>query len=175
MSNYRERNAKFVEYICSLCSKNKGIAAHLRRADLENTDPLVLQTLVRFGLDITKISEFIPFCLVTAAIARGKKYETGSDSFIHLLSSIEKSNSGKCENNDFRFRRLLASESLNELSLVFRPVMSFVQSRINSVIDYIDLLNDLCSFAYDDGRARVKRKWAVQFYKESQQKKLVEK
>lgn len=174
MSSYKERNENFVEYICRQCSSDKGIAAHLRRADLESSDPLVLQTLVRFGLDITKNIEFIPFCLVTAAIAREKKHEIGSDSFIQLLASIEKSSTDKGEKNDSRFRRILACENLNELALIFRPLMSFVQSRINCAIDYKELLDDLCSFGFEDGRLRVKKKWAMQFYKAHKENKQVE-
>lgn len=161
----KERNKSFVDFICKQCSSDKGIAAHFRRADTTSCDPDVLSTLVRFGLDITKDSEFIPYNLVVASIARGKIYETGENSFVQLLSQVEKTNSEKGERDDSRLRRLLACENLKDLALIFRQVMSLIQSRSSSPINYSELLDDLCSFTYEEGRARVKRKWAVQFYK----------
>lgn len=61
MASNNERNLKFVEYICKQCSSNKATAAHLRRADLKNSDPYVMTTLVKFGLDITKTQNLLHF------------------------------------------------------------------------------------------------------------------
>lgn len=175
MASNNERNLKFVEYICKQCSSNKATAAHLRRADLKNSDPYVMITLVKFGLDITKNSEFTPFCLVAAAIARSKKYENGKSSFIQILSSVEKENPKSSERDDSRFRRLLSCDSLTELALIFRHIMNFIQSKSDKSINYSELLDDLYSFNYEEWRARTKRKWAMQFYNCPREKELMEK
>lgn len=78
----KERNSSFVQFICNLCSQDKGLAAHFRRADMKTANPEVMTTLVRFG---------------------------------------------------------------------------------------VELLDDLCSFRYEDSRERVKRKWVVQFYSSDSQ------
>jgi CRISPR type I-E-associated protein CasB/Cse2 len=175
MASNNERNLKFVEYICKQCSSNRATAAHLRRSDLKNSDPYVMTILVKFGLDITKSSEFTPYCLVAAAIARSKKYENGKSSFIQILSSVEKEDSKSSEKDDFRVRRLLSCESLTELALIFRHIMTFVQSKSDKSINYAELLDDLCSFNYEEWRTRTKRKWAMQFYNCSREEELMEK
>lgn len=172
MSSYKDRNSNFVNYICKQCSSNKGIAAHLRRADQGNPDPIVFATLVKFGLDITKESEFLPFSMVAAAIARGKKYENGSHNFIQLLASVEKCSTEKKEKDDARIRRLLACNSLSDLVLIFRPIMSLVQNRSNYTIDYETLLDDLCLFENEACRVLIKKKWATLFYRTNQGNEL---
>ena len=124
----RERIKNFIDFICKQCMSDKGIAAHLRRADIKPCDPIVLSTLIRFDhdLDITKDKNFIPYCLVTAAIAREKKYVSGECSFVQLLSLIETKN----DKNESRIRRLLACESLSDLSLIpkSRPNVDITQN-----------------------------------------------
>lgn len=165
----KEKNSSFVQFICNLCSQDKGLAAHFRRADMKTANPEVMTTLVRFGLDITKDSEFLPFCLVVAAISRDKKYVNGSCPFAKALGAAEKNNVTSDKKNDSRLRRLLACESLKDISLILRPIMMFVQSRQQECLNYVELLDDLCSFRYEDRRERVKRKWVVQFYSSDSQ------
>lgn len=162
----KKRNSAFVDYIYKLCSKDKGLAANLRRADLKDQNSIVFSVLCGFGLDITKDAQFIPYCLITAAIARNKNYEdrTNELSFIKAMASVEKNGNSHQEKEDARFRRLLSCNDLKSLTLIFRHVMGFVQSRTTANINYSELLDDLCSFNYEESRQRVKRKWANQFY-----------
>ncbi len=155
---------KFIGYICSICQKDKGTAAALRRADLMQSNATVLSTLVKFGIDITKESEYIPYSLVTAAIARSKVYENGDVLLGAALYAAEKTPSAGSNKDDARVRRLLSCNSLQELSLIFRHYIQFILSRYSCKFNYAELLKDLCSFKYEEGRERVKKKWALQFY-----------
>ncbi|MBQ9219621.1 type I-E CRISPR-associated protein Cse2/CasB [Succinivibrio sp.] len=155
---------RFVHYICQLCSEDKGNAANLRKADLTTLNAYVLSSLVKSGIDITKEYEFLPYSIVTAAIARSKDYKNGEVSFSKALASAEKYNDEKQRINDKRLRRLLACNDIKELALVLRPTLILIQSRLKENIDFEELLKDLCSFRFEDGRDRVKKKWAMQFY-----------
>lgn len=162
-----EQNNKygsFVLYICKLCSKDKGQAANLRKADLSTLNPYVLSSLVKFGIDIRKEDEFLPYSIVTAAIARSKDYKNGEVSFSKALASVEKYDNDHQTSDDKRLRRLLACNYIKELALVLRPTLKLIQSRFSSNINFEELLNDLRTFSFEDGRDRVKKKWAMQFY-----------
>ncbi len=161
----RDKFTNFVQYICKICEKDKGAAAALRKADLMQANATVFSTLVKFGVDITSDSEYIPYCLVSASIARSKIYENGTLSLGKaLLAAEKKPSAADQEKDDSRLRRLLSCDSLKELSLVFRQIISLIQSRQKNSLDYVELLKDLYSFKYEEGRERVKKKWAMQFY-----------
>lgn len=160
----KDINSSFVLYICQLCSKDKGQAANLRKADLPTLNTNVLSALVKFKIDITNEDEFLPYSIVTAAIARSKDYKNGEVIFSKALALVEKYNDAQQTSDDKRLRRLLACNDIKELSLVLRPTLTLIQSRFNTNIDFEELLKDLRSFRFEDGRDRVKKKWAMQFY-----------
>lgn len=159
-----ESNSRFVLYICQFCSKDKGLAANLRKADLPSLNTNVLSALVKLGIDITKEYEFLPYSIVTAAIARSKNYKNGELSFSKALASVEKNSDAQQTSDDKRLRRLLACNDIKELALVIRPTLMLIQSRCNTNINFEELLKDLRAFRSEAGRDRVKKKWAMQFY-----------
>ncbi len=161
-NDYRQQHERFVTYICQKC-QDRRIAAHLRRADAEDSNLTTLQVLLAFGIDISKKWQFLPFSMITAAIARGKCQKNGSISLASALRLCSK-HSGDEEAMDRRLMQLLSCDDLERMSRCLRSTLSYVNSRMENHIDYAALLGDLIQFSTPEGRERVKRQWAKDFY-----------
>jgi CRISPR system Cascade subunit CasB len=61
-------------------------------------------------------------------------------------------------------RRLLACDSVPDACRILRPLLSLIESRGISGLDYAGLLNDLLWFSHDDSQTRIKARWAQKFY-----------
>ena len=58
----------------------------------------------------------------------------------------------------------VACETVAEACRIVRPLLSLIESKSNSSVDYAGLLNDLLWFGHADSQTRIKARWAQSFY-----------
>lgn len=153
--------ARFVTYVLNSMAKDKGLAAHLRRADNPATEYQSWEFLAGFGIDLEKDRQRLPFVIVAATMARAKTDSNGS---LRLGQALASCYSEGNQNNQAkaRLRRVLACDDLPELSRILRPVLTLIVSRVSQPLDYVRLLTQLRSFFWD--AQRIKAQWAQEFY-----------
>lgn len=121
-------------------------------------------------VDLTKSAERLPFCLVTAAIAKAKILKNGGLGLGAAIAACydegNKSNQAKS-----KLRRLLACDSTEELCSVLRSLLRLIESKSAHDLDYARLLDDLLKF-HKDGQ-KIKAKWAENFYNHSEEKEVM--
>lgn len=167
-SNDNSREARFVNYLLSECLQNKGFAANMRRADNPNTETYSWDILIKFGVNIEKDYERLPYGLIAAAIANSKQDSNGSLLFAQAIGQVYP-DGNQNDQAKMRLRRVLACTSTAELCHILRPLLSLVQSRLSSQsphpekLDFITLLKDLLYFT--NSNTRIKERWAIQFYR----------
>jgi CRISPR system Cascade subunit CasB len=155
------RNERFVNNVITLCQQNKGVAARLRRADNPATEYQSWEILARFGVDLEREWQRLPFVTVAADIARAKVDRNGLMGLGQALTACYEKAS-QSEQAKARLRRLLACGSLPELCRVLRPTLSLIGSRAGKPLNYVRVLKQLRSFArYGQD---VKAQWAQEFY-----------
>lgn len=155
------REARFVDAMIERCGQDKGQAARLRRADNPATEYQSWELLATYGVDLENERERLPFVTVAAAIAKAKAEQNGKASLGRALAACyddgRESSQAKA-----RLRRLLACTELAELVRHLRPVLTLINSKSGQTLDYLRLLKQLRSFAYDP--QRIKAQWAQEFY-----------
>lgn len=154
----------FVRYLIDLCREDKGAAAALRRADNPTTEYQSWEFLVRFSVDLEKPYERISYAMIAAAIARSKPEKNGAMGIGKAIAFCyeERNESDQAK---AKLRRLLACDSVDELSRILRPLFSLIDTRVVGVIDYAKLLRQLLRFNLD--RNAIKTQWASDFYRQS--------
>ena len=98
------------------------------------------------------------YVMIASAISRSKMTHDGRASFGECMFLIARDQGSY----SIRFRRMLASDSVEELLDVLRPLFRNFESHGVS-ISYAQLLTDLYWFRTDGGRERVKTKWAEDY------------
>ena len=155
------REERFVTGVLKLCGDDKGVAARLRRADNPATEYQSWELLAKYGVDLEKAFERLPFSSVAAAIAKAKVERNGNLGLGQAIAaSYEKGNNS--DQAKARFRRLLACDDLVELCRILRPLLSLIDSKAGAVLDYVRLLKQLRRFAFSPHQ--VKAQWAQEFY-----------
>lgn len=158
-----EKDEGFVRHILQVCARSKGDAAHLRRADSDQETDKPWQILATFNLDLTNREAILPYITVMSAIARSEARYSGT---LNIGAALAKSfkDAAKNEQAQARLRRLLACDSLLDLTQVLRPMLALINSRGVRGLDYVQMLRDLKGFRYDDSRSRTKARWAGGFF-----------
>ena len=173
-SNNRATN--FVNFILSNMEKNRGMRAHLRRADNPTSEDGAWEYLAPF-VDLHDQPKRRAFALIAAALAKSKYEETheqntnptkaprqdGTHSLGKALSGIYKPD--EQDPAKARLRRILSCQSLDELCDVLRPVLSLIANKSRYTISYSRLLNDLLWFEQSQ---RAKEQWAQDFFSSSE-------
>jgi CRISPR system Cascade subunit CasB len=152
---------RFVAHAIERCQNNKGLAARLRRADNPAMEYQSWELLARFGVDLEKEWERLPYATVTCAIAKAKVEKNGSLSLGRAIASCYEDGNDS-DAAKARLRRLLACENMDELCRYLRPLLALVSSRVTQPLDYSALLKSLLRFYYDT--QKIKAHWAQDFY-----------
>ena len=155
------RDERFVAGVLKLCGENKGMAAHLRRADNPATEYQSWEFLAAYGIDLEREHERLPFVTVAAAIAKAKSERNGSLGLGRAVAACYE-NGNSSDQAKARLRRLLACDELPELCRILRPLLSLIDSKVGAGLDHVRLLGQLRRFAFDPQRVRAQ--WAQEFY-----------
>lgn len=152
---------RFVKGVIQKCGHDKGVAAHLRRADNPATEYQSWELLASFGVDLEWENQRLPFVTVACAIAKSKAERNGT---LTLGQAIGRCYEDGKESNQAkaRLRRLLACSDLPEVCRILRSVLSLINSKVSQPLDFIRLLRQLRRFPFDD--KQVKAEWAQDFY-----------
>ena len=76
---------------------------------------------------------------------------------------------------DARIRRILNCDSIFELQIIIRSALNLIISRgLLDKMCFYEFLSDLISFEYDNSQMRIKKKWANDFYSETEKKEELE-
>lgn len=143
----------FVTYLSNALTKDKGLAARVRKADNPATEHLCWELLAKFNIDLEKPYQRSPYSLVAAAMAKSRTMKQGSISLGAGLRIVyreaEARPSEPAAQALARLRRILSCSSTEELCRVLRPVLTLINSRLNGELDYTRLLNQLLRFHFD--------------------------
>lgn len=155
------REASFVHGVIQQCQQDKGLAARLRRANNPATEYQSWELLARYGIDLERDDERLPFASVAAAIAKAKMQNNGSLTLGRAVASCYP-DGNQNDQAKARLRRLLACDEVTELCRLLRPVLTLIDSRVAQPLDYTRLLGQLRRFAF--AGPQVKAQWAQEFY-----------
>jgi len=156
------KSTAFVDYIISIINKDKGVAAALKRADNPNLEYQSWDILATFHIDLEKPWERLPYALIAAAIAKKKLEINGKVGIGRAIASCYE-NGNESDQAKAKLRRLLACNSVGEVCLVLRPLLSLIDSKFGSTLNYANLLNQLLNFHWRE--QSVKAEWAQDFYR----------
>jgi CRISPR system Cascade subunit CasB len=151
---------RFVSAVFAVKQADKGMTARLRRADNPSTEYQSWEFLARFGVNLEKDWERLPYAAVAAAICKGDQEHNGAAGLGKAVLSCydgDQDGAGKS-----RLLRLLACEEVTELCRVLRPLLSLVASRGKARLDYARLLRQVRWFSANPQRVRAE--WAQDYY-----------
>lgn len=152
---------RFVTGVIQKCGQDKGLAAHLRRADNPATEYQSWELLASFGVDLEWENQRLPFVTVACAIAKSKAERNGTMTLGQAIGRCyedgKESNQAKA-----RLRRLFACNELPEVCRILRSTLSLIDNKVSQPLDFIRLLKQLRRFPFDD--KQVKAQWAQDFY-----------
>lgn len=162
-STSSNRAAAFVQNMIELCKRSNAARSALRRSVSPEQEVFIYVYLSPW-IDLTDIRKRKIYTLVASMLASEKDVSSGSLSLGKALQfavkkRIKKDSSNKEPPLDPRFRRLLATDGVDDALLVLRPIISLIQARCPGQLDYISLLRDL---EWYDERVRVR--WARDFF-----------
>ena len=155
------RDESFVLAFLEGCSRDKGFAARMRRADNPVTEYQSWDFLARFGVPLDNSLQRLPHVTVVAAMARAKLNSNGTMTLGKAIAACY-SDGNKSDQAVAKLRRVLACTDLKTLCRILRPIFALIDSRVTQSLDYIRLLQQLRNFGFDD--ERVKTQWAQEFY-----------
>lgn len=160
-SNTRPWEERFVHTVLERCSKDKGLAARLRRADNPATEYQSWDLLGTLGVDLEKDYQRLPFATVASAMAKSKAKANGKLTLGMAIAACyddgRESSQAKA-----RLRRLLACDELAEACRILRPILTLIDSKVGKPLDFERLLKQLLSYHFN--AQRVKTQWAQEFY-----------
>ncbi|EIA0806496.1 type I-E CRISPR-associated protein Cse2/CasB [Vibrio vulnificus] len=157
-----DKHSAFVDYLFVHCERDKGFAARLRRADNSATEYQSWEVLAKFNVNLNFSPERLPHALIAAAVAKSRATGNGTISLGHAIA-LAFDRGANSEQANMRLRRLLACNDVEEACRILRPLITLIQSRVSTPIDFSSLLKDLLRFNRDPHRT--KARWAQQFYR----------
>lgn len=161
--NSKSRCERFVRYVLERARVDTGFAAKLRRADNPDTANQSWGILAKFGVNIEKDNECLPFALIGAALCRTDYEKDGGNNLGSALAAsfddFDRENNPAAS----RLRRLLACDNVKEACQILRPILSLINSKTSRQLCHANLLNDLLFFN-SAGQERIKKRWAMDFY-----------
>lgn len=158
------RAAAFVQNMIELCKRSNGARSALRRAVSQEQEAFIYMYLSPW-IDLTDNRKRKIYTLVASMLASEKDVGSGSLSLgkalqLSVKKRIKKDDSNKEPPSDPRFRRLLATDGVDDALLVLPPIIRLIQARCPGQLDYVSLLRDL--EWYDE---RVRIRWARDFFR----------
>lgn len=162
----QDRGTRFVDVVLDRCTKDKGYAARLRRADNPDTEYQSWETLASFGVDLEKEYLRLPYATVAASMARSKAGGNGNLPLGRAIAyCYEEGNAS--DQAKAKLRRLLACDDIAETCRILRPLLTLIQSRVSTPLDYARLLNQLLRVHWYG--QRIKAQWAQEFYSKARE------
>jgi CRISPR system Cascade subunit CasB len=159
----RSKRLTFVDYIINRSQADNGLRAALKRADNPATEYQSWDVLAGFNINLEHENQRLPYATIAAAIARAKVEKNGATKIgLAIARCYEDGNAS--DQAKAKLRRLLACDSVPEACRILRPLLSLIESKGNSALDYASLLDDLLWFSHDDSQLRIKARWAQDFY-----------
>ncbi len=152
----------FVDYVINRCQTDKGLRAALTRADNPATEYQSWEVLAGFHVNLEYENQRLPYATIGAAIARAKAEKNGTTSIGQAIARCYEEGNAS-DQAKAKLRRLLACETVTEACRIVRPLLRLAESR-GVAVDYAALLNDLLWFGHADSQARIKARWAQNFY-----------
>lgn len=160
-----DKPQQYIDWLTERIKTNKGLAARLRRADNPATEYQSWEVLAGFGIDLTRVSECLPYATISAALARSEQQLNGRASLGQALAGCYPDGS-QSDPAQARLRRLLACRSIEELCRILRPLLNLIESKGGMPLDYAALLRQMLRFGYGDEAAQqIKARWAQDFYR----------
>lgn len=160
----RSKGHAFVDYVIKRCQADNGLRAALKRADNPATEYQSWEVLAGFHhIDLEHENQRLPYTTISAAIARAKVERNGTTVIGQAIARCYEDGNAS-DQAKAKLRRLLACDSVPEACRILRPLLSLIESKGNSALDYASLLNDLLRFGHDDSQTRIKARWAQGFY-----------
>lgn len=153
----------FVDYVISRSQSDNGLRAALTRADNPATEYQSWEVLAGFHVNLEYENQRLPYATIGAAIARAKAEKNGSVSIGQAIARCYEDGNAS-DQAKAKLRRLLACETVAEACRIIRPLLSLIESKSKSSVDYVGLLNDLLWFGHTDSQTRIKARWAQSFY-----------
>lgn len=155
------RDQRFVEAILQRCTKDKGLAARLRRADNPATEYQSWEVLGALGIDLERDYQRLPYVTVAAAIAKSKAAANGMLALGRAIGSCYE-DGRESSQAKARLRRLLACDELGEACRILRPILTLIDSKVGQPLDFVRLLRQLRNFPFH--AQSIKAQWAQEFY-----------
>lgn len=160
----KDHASAFVQGMVGLCMQSKGARAALRRSlspEQESGSWIYLSPWI----DLTDTKKRKIHVLIAGMLASEKTVGAGLLSLgkaLRLAVKDRKKNEGAKNQfpDDPRFRRLLATDDIDDVLLVLRPIIQFIQSRCPGQLDYSSVLRDLEFYG-----ERVRARWAQEFFR----------
>ncbi|RMG40949.1 MAG: type I-E CRISPR-associated protein Cse2/CasB [Candidatus Dadabacteria bacterium] len=156
-----DRDSAFVNRVFEICRSNKGMAARLRRADNPSTEYQAWEFLAAWGVNLEREEDRLPHVLIASAIAKSKASANGSLPLGQALA-LSYDNGRDSSPASARLKRLLACDSVKEVCMILRGVLSLISSKLGKPLDYTKLLKQLKKFKFNP--QAVKAQWAQEFY-----------
>ncbi len=154
---------RFVKVVIQGCAEDKGLAAHLRRADNPATEYQSWELLASLHIDLENDYQRLPFVTIAAAIAKSKADHNGGLTLGRAIAACYE-DGRESSQAKARLRRLLACNDLPELCRILRSLFSLIDSKARQPLNFVRLLKQLRRFSFEDARIRVKAQWAQEFY-----------
>ena len=159
----RSKSLALVDYIINRCQADNGLRAGLKRADNPATEHQSWEVLAGFHINLEDEKQRLPYATIGAAIARAKAERNGNAKIGQAIARCYE-DGNVSDQAKAKLRRLLACDSVAEACRILRPLLSLIEAKGNSALDYARLLDDLLWFGHDESQTRIKARWAQGFY-----------
>ncbi len=163
--------SRFIDYLYQLKeAEDRAPLAEMRRGlnDFPHIHPRLLRYVNRFVPASAGEWEANSYYLIAALFAsHPQPYERKEDEKFpnlgrHFQATLDPSNEGANVSTERRFTVLLEAHP-EDLHFHLRQAVSFLRSK-EQPIDWKQLHKDIRAWRYEDGRARVQKNWANQFW-----------
>lgn len=155
-----EKSDNFVKYIIRIC-QNSGTASILKNSVRESMEIRAWEFLVSFGINIEFETDRKAYLLIASEIAKNKISTNG---FLNLGEAISKCYPPDSTAASSKIRRVLSCQDTDELIMVLPSILSLISSK-GLILDYVNLLDCLLWFNFEDSQKKTKLRWANSFYK----------
>lgn len=159
----RSKSLAFVDYIINRCQADNGLRAALKRADNPATEYQSWEALAGFHVNLEYENQRLPYATIGAAIARTKAERNGSAKIGQAVARCYEDGNAS-DQAKAKLRRLLSCDTVTEVCRILRPLLSLIEAKGNTALDYASLLDDLLWFGHDNSQTRIKARWAQGFY-----------
>ncbi len=139
--------------------RDNGAIARLKRAYSRDQAPQAWDILFRLNIPPR---DFAACLMVGAAMCRRGEASDGKASLGLALASCYEDK--EKEQGGLRLRRLLSCTSSEELRLILRPMLGFIDARARKKLCYARLLHDILKFGNPNLQEPIKLCWAKDFW-----------